>query len=63
LHHYGVAQRRIQGRRVRIAFSTDPRQLYLYVADGSNGEVHILCHADGKRLASFGRTGRMAGEL
>ncbi|MEA3154810.1 MAG: hypothetical protein QOK44_2399 [Betaproteobacteria bacterium] len=51
------------GSAFDIAFSTDPRQLYLYVADGSNGEVHILSRADGRRLASFGRTGRMAGEL
>jgi DNA-binding beta-propeller fold protein YncE len=51
------------GSAFDIAFSPDPRQLYLYVADGSNGEVHIVSRADGKRLASFGRPGRMAGEL
>jgi DNA-binding beta-propeller fold protein YncE len=51
------------GSTFDIAFSPDPQQLYLMIADGSNGEVHILSRADGKRIASFGRTGRMAGEF
>jgi sugar lactone lactonase YvrE len=51
------------GSAFDIAFSPDPRQLYLYVADGSNGEVHIVSRSDGKRVAGFGRPGRMAGEF
>jgi DNA-binding beta-propeller fold protein YncE len=51
------------GSAFDIVFSPDPQQLYLYVADGTNGEVHVLSRADGKRIGSFGRPGRMAGEF
>jgi DNA-binding beta-propeller fold protein YncE len=46
-----------------IAFSPDPRQTFMYVADGPNGEVQIITRADGKPVGSFGRRGRMAGEF
>lgn len=46
-----------------IAFSPDARQRFMYVADDPNGEVQVLNRADGKRVASFGRKGTMAGEF
>ena len=46
-----------------IAFSPDPAQTFMYVADGPNGEVQILTRADGRPVGSFGRRGRMAGEF
>jgi hypothetical protein len=46
-----------------IALSEDAGQKYLYVADGTNNEVHILVRATGERLAAFGRAGRQAGQF
>ena len=46
-----------------IAFSEDPEQKYLYVADGTNSEIHILLRKTGETLASFGRSGRQNGQF
>lgn len=46
-----------------IAFSRDPQQTYMFIPDGSNGEIHIVRRQDGVRIGSFGRTGRQAGEF
>ncbi|MEQ1883332.1 MAG: hypothetical protein ABL878_20460, partial [Burkholderiales bacterium] len=46
-----------------IALSEDTGQKYLYVADGSNNEIHILNRASGKEIAAFGRQGRYPGEF
>jgi hypothetical protein len=46
-----------------VALSEDAAQKYLYVADGTNNEIHILLRATGERLASFGRAGRQAGQF
>jgi hypothetical protein len=46
-----------------IALSEDSGQKYLYVADGSNNEIHILNRATGKEVAAFGRQGRYPGEF
>jgi len=46
-----------------IAFSEDVKQRYMYVADGSNNEVHILVRATGERIGAFGRGGRQAGQF
>jgi DNA-binding beta-propeller fold protein YncE len=46
-----------------MVLSHDAAQRYLYVADGANGRIYVLNRADGAQLASFGRTGRMAGEF
>ena len=35
----------------------------MFVADGSNSEIYILSREDGRKLGSFGRSGRMAGEF
>jgi sugar lactone lactonase YvrE len=46
-----------------IGFSEDAGQKYLYVADGTNNEIHVLLRSNGQRLASFGRGGRQAGQF
>jgi DNA-binding beta-propeller fold protein YncE len=46
-----------------IAFSPDPGQKYLYVADGENEQVHIVDRASLAVLTSFGEGGRQPGEF
>jgi len=46
-----------------IALSEDPEQKYLFVADGTNNEIHILLRSNGKKVGTFGRQGRYAGEF
>ena len=44
-----------------IAFSKDPQQKYIYVADGSNNKVHILQRDTLEILTTFGDGGRQPG--
>jgi DNA-binding beta-propeller fold protein YncE len=46
-----------------LGFSPDRDQKYLYVANGRNEMIHILDHATGQILASFGRPGHQVGEF
>jgi DNA-binding beta-propeller fold protein YncE len=46
-----------------IAFSPDPRQKYMYVADGENNQVHILDRQSLEVLTSFGDGGRQPGQF
>jgi DNA-binding beta-propeller fold protein YncE len=46
-----------------IAFSRDPEQKFLYVMNGRNEQVHVLDHATGKILSSFGRPGHWLGNF
>jgi DNA-binding beta-propeller fold protein YncE len=46
-----------------VAFSRDPQQKYLYVADGMNMKVHVLDRQTLEELASFGDGGRLPGEF
>ena len=46
-----------------VACSRDPEQKYLYVMNGRNEQVHILEHASGKLLSSFGRPGHQLGNF
>src|SRR4029077_17032848 len=46
-----------------IAFSRDPQQKYLYVADGTNEKVHILDRETLEELTSFGDGGRQPGQF
>jgi DNA-binding beta-propeller fold protein YncE len=46
-----------------VGFSPDAAQKYLYVADGGAEQVHVLDHASGKILSSFGRAGHQAGNF
>ena len=44
-------------------FSRDPEQQYLYVMNGRNEQVHVLDHASGEILSSFGRPGHQLGNF
>jgi DNA-binding beta-propeller fold protein YncE len=46
-----------------IAFSKDPRQRYLYLADGKNERVYILDRETLRVLTSFGDGGRQPGQF
>ncbi len=46
-----------------IAFSRDPQQRYLYVADGQNNRVYIVQRDNLQVLTSFGTGGRMPGQF
>jgi len=46
-----------------IAFSKDPAQKYIFLADGENDRVHILDRQSLEVLTSFGEGGRQPGEF
>jgi len=46
-----------------VAFSRDPQQRYLYVADGKNERVYILRRDTLEMLSSFGDGGRQPGQF
>lgn len=46
-----------------IAFSPDPEQKYLYVADMMNGRIWVLLRKTHEVLGAFGRVGRQAGQF
>ena len=46
-----------------VGFSPDREQKYLYMMSGGTEEVHVLDHASGKILSSFGRPGHQLGNF
>ena len=46
-----------------IAFSKDPQQRYMYVADGKNERVYVMERASLKILTTFGDGGRQPGQF
>jgi len=46
-----------------IAFSRDPQQKYLYVADGLNMKIRVLDRQSLKEITTFGDGGRIPGEF
>jgi DNA-binding beta-propeller fold protein YncE len=46
-----------------IAFSKDPQQRFIYLADGENDKVHVLLRDTLQVLTSFGEGGRQPGEF
>ncbi len=46
-----------------IAFSRDPQQKYIYLADGENDRVHIIDRQSLEMLTTFGEGGRQPGEF
>ena len=46
-----------------VAFSRDPQQRYVYVADGSNMKIHVLERQTLNHLTSFGEGGRYPGQF
>jgi DNA-binding beta-propeller fold protein YncE len=56
-------QTRGSGSAWDIAFSKDPQQKYIYLADGENDRVHILDRQSLEVLTTFGEGGRQPGEF
>ena len=46
-----------------IAFSKDPQQKYLYLADGANEKIHVFDRLSLTELTSFGDGGRQPGQF
>ncbi|MEO5895427.1 MAG: hypothetical protein ABIS06_06980 [Vicinamibacterales bacterium] len=46
-----------------VAFSKDPQQKYLYVADGKNEKIYVLDRQSMEILSSFGDGGRQPGQF
>jgi DNA-binding beta-propeller fold protein YncE len=61
--HFFERQTRLNGSVYEIAFSPDKEQKFIYMVDGSNGEVRIVERATNEVLGRFGRVGRQAGEF
>jgi sugar lactone lactonase YvrE len=55
--------RGLDGSAWWVAFSRDPEQKYMYVADGSNEVLWILDHVTGQILSGFGQPGHLTGEF
>ena len=49
------------GTVYNLAFSADPEQTYVFVADGANNKVWIVDRRSGETVGSIGDNGRMAG--
>jgi DNA-binding beta-propeller fold protein YncE len=59
-----VAKRTLgDGSTWDIAFSKDPQQKYLYLADGKNERVYIMLRETLEILSSFGDGGRQPGQF
>jgi DNA-binding beta-propeller fold protein YncE len=54
---------KLLGTSFSIAFSPDPRQEHLYLADAGNGRVHIYDRRTLNEIGGFGRVGHYAGEF
>jgi len=54
---------RMNGSVYEIAFSQDPEQKYIYMVDGSNGEIRVVERATQQTVGRFGRIGRQAGQF
>jgi DNA-binding beta-propeller fold protein YncE len=46
-----------------IAFSKDPQQKYIYLADGSNQKIHVILRETMEVLTTFGDGGRQPGQF
>jgi DNA-binding beta-propeller fold protein YncE len=54
---------KLLGTAFSIAFSPDPRQQFLYLADAGNGLVHVFDRTSLSEVGRFGRIGRYAGQF
>jgi DNA-binding beta-propeller fold protein YncE len=54
---------KLLGTAFSIAFSPDPQQQFLYLADAGNGLVHVLDRGSLNEVGRFGRIGRYAGQF
>jgi hypothetical protein len=54
---------KLLGTSFSVAFSRDPLQEFLFLADAGNGKVHIFDRRTLREVAQFGRIGHYAGEF
>jgi sugar lactone lactonase YvrE len=54
---------RLLGTAFAVAFSPDPGQRHLYLADAGNGRIHVFDRATMKAIAGTGRIGHYAGQF
>jgi hypothetical protein len=54
---------RLLGTAFSIAFSPDPAQRFLYLADAGNGRIHLYDRRTLTEVGHFGRIGRYAGQF
>jgi DNA-binding beta-propeller fold protein YncE len=54
---------KLLGTSFSVAFSPDPQQQYLYLADAGNGRVHVYDRKTLTEIGGFGRIGHYAGEF
>jgi len=54
---------RLLGTAFSVAFSPDPEQRHLFLADAGNGRIHILDRHSLEPVGRFGRIGRYAGQF
>ncbi len=54
---------KLLGTAFSIAFSPDPEQRLLYLADAGNGRIHIYDRATLRETGAIGRIGRYAGQF
>jgi sugar lactone lactonase YvrE len=54
---------KLLGTAFSVAFSPDPRQQYLFLADAGNGKVHIFDRRTLEEVGAFGRIGHYAGQF
>jgi sugar lactone lactonase YvrE len=46
-----------------LVLSNDPGQRYILIADGANGQIHVISREDGRLLTQWGRHGRQPGQF
>jgi DNA-binding beta-propeller fold protein YncE len=46
-----------------LVLSNDPQQQFIFIADGANGQIHVIAREDGKLLSEWGRHGRQPGQF
>jgi DNA-binding beta-propeller fold protein YncE len=61
--HYYFTHTLGDGAVFDLAFSRDPQQRFIYIADGSNEKIHIVDRQSMEVLTSFGDGGRQPGQF
>jgi DNA-binding beta-propeller fold protein YncE len=46
-----------------LVLSNDKEQRFIFIADGANGQIHVISREDGKLLSQWGRHGRQPGQF
>jgi DNA-binding beta-propeller fold protein YncE len=54
---------KLLGTSFSVAFSRDPQQQYLFLADAGNGRIHIYNRRTLEEVGGFGRIGHYAGQF